>query len=229
VNTLNVLDKSNQDKYRERIARRIAMELQSGMIVNLGVGIPTLIQDYLKANHGVFLQSENGVLGMGATPCKEDMDMDLISASKQPITLDKGASIFSSADSFAMIRGGHIDIAVLGALQVSEKGEIANWAIPGQDILGVGGAMDLVANAKKLIIAITHVTKDMKPKIVKNLTYPTSGIRYAEKIVTDKGVFTIEDGKMYLQEIANDCSLEEIRNYTEAHFEVVRELKTMLV
>jgi 3-oxoacid CoA-transferase B subunit len=227
VNTLNVLDKSKQDEYRKRIARRIAMDLQSGMIVNLGVGIPTLIQDYLKTNHGVFLQSENGVLGMGATPNKEDMDMDLISASKQPISLDKGAAIFSSADSFAMIRGGHIDIAVLGALQVSENGEIANWAIPGQDILGVGGAMDLVANAKKLIIAITHVTKDMKPKIVKNLTYPTSGIRYAEKIVTEKGVFTIEDGKMYLQEIAMDCSLEEIRNYTDAHFEVVRELKIM--
>jgi 3-oxoacid CoA-transferase B subunit len=229
VNTLRGLDKSKQVEYRERIARRIAMELQSGMIVNLGVGIPTLIQDYLQPNHGVFLQSENGVLGMGATPNKEDRDMDLISASKQPISLNKGASIFSSADSFAMIRGGHVDIAVLGALQVSENGEIANWAIPGQDILGVGGAMDLVANAKKLIIAITHVTKDMKPKIVKSLTYPTSGIRYAEKIVTEKGVFTVEDGKMYLQEIAHDCSLEEIRNYSDADFEVVRELKTMIV
>jgi 3-oxoacid CoA-transferase B subunit len=205
------------------------MELRSGMIVNLGVGIPTLIQDYLLPDHGVFLQSENGVLGMGATPIPADRDMDLISASKHPISLESGASIFSSADSFAMIRGGHVDIAVLGALQVSEKGEIANWAIPGQDILGVGGAMDLVANAKQLIIAITHVSKEGQPKLVQKLTYPTSGIRYAEKIITEKGVFVIRNGQMLLQEMAEDSSLEEIKKTTGAHFEVMRELKTMQV
>lgn len=217
------------DEVRERIAGRIAMELESGMVVNLGVGIPTLIQDYLKPNHGVFLQSENGVLGMGPTPPKEQLDMDLISASKHPITIEPGASVFSSSDSFAMIRGGHIDVAVLGALQVSEKGEIANWAIPGRDILGVGGAMDLVASARKMIIAINHVTKDGKPKLVRNLTYPTSGIRYAEKIVTEKGVFAIEEGKMVLQELAHDCSLEEICKLTDARFEVATDLKIMPV
>lgn len=214
---------------RERIAKRIALELERGMVVNLGVGIPTLIQDFLPNDHGVFLQSENGILGMGPTPAKEDLDMDLISASKHPVTLDVGASIFSSADSFAMIRGGHIDVAVLGALQVSEKGEIANWAIPGEDILGVGGAMDLVANAKKIIVAITHVSKDRKPKILEHLTYPTSGIRSAEKIVTEKAVFAIADGKMFLLEIAKDSSLEEIERYTGANFEVAKDLKAMAV
>jgi 3-oxoacid CoA-transferase B subunit len=222
-------EKGKERLHRERIAKRIALELHSGMVVNLGVGIPTLIQDYLKVGHGVYLQSENGVLGMGATPIAADRDMDLISASKHPISLEQGASIFSSSDSFAMIRGGHIDAAVLGALQVSERGEIANWAIPGQDILGVGGAMDLVANAKKLIIAITHVAKDGKPKIVKSLTYPTSGIRYAEIIVTEKGVFIIEDGRMYLQEIASDCTLDDIRTHTGAEYEVARDLKIMTV
>jgi len=215
------------NEMRERIARRIAMELKSGMVVNLGVGIPTRIQDYLPPNHGVFLQSENGVLGMGPTPPKELMDMDLISASKQPITLEPGASIFSSADSFAMIRGGHVDMAVMGALQVSQRGEIANWAIPGQDILGVGGAMDLVANAKKMMIAINHVTKDGRPKLVKQLEYPTSGIRFAEKIFTEKAVFAISEGRMILQEIAFDCTLEEIYRCTEADFEIAGDLKPM--
>lgn len=223
---MNVTHKK-QDKVR--VAKRIAKELEEGTVVNLGVGIPTLIQNYLEPGSKVFLQSENGLLGMGPTPSEEEIDMDLVSASKQPITLEKGASIFSSADSFVMIRGGHIDVAVLGALQVSENGEIANWAVPGQDILGVGGAMDLVANAKKIIIAITHVTKDNKPKIVKNLTYPTSGIRRAEMIVTEKAVFTITDGKMYLKEIAKGSSLQEIKELTEANFEVAEGLKMMSV
>jgi 3-oxoacid CoA-transferase B subunit len=205
------------------------MELQERTVVNLGVGIPTLIQNYLVPGSKVFLQSENGLLGMGPTPPEEEIDMDLVSASKHPITLEKGASIFSSSDSFVMIRGGHVDVAVLGALQVSEKGEIANWAVPGQDILGVGGAMDLVANAKKIIVAITHVTKDKKPKVVKNLTYPTSGIRRAEMIVTEKAVFTITDGKMYLKEIAKGSSLQEIKELTEADFEVAEDLKMMSV
>lgn len=214
---------------RVRIAKRVALELKKGMVVNLGVGIPTFIQDFLPNNHGVYLQSENGVLGMGQTPAKEDVDMDLISASKHPITLDVGASIFSSAESFAMIRGGHIDMAVLGALQVSEKGEIANWAIPGKDILGVGGAMDLIANTRTIIVATTHLNKDRKPKIVERLTYPSSGIRNASKIVTEIGVFAIADDKLYLQEIAPESSLEDIRQYTGANFEVASELKMMSV
>jgi len=220
-----MLKKTDPD--RVRIAKRIARELEKGTVVNLGVGIPTLIPDYLTPDQEVFLQSENGLLGMGPTPLPEDIDMDLISASKHPVSLDRGASIFSSSDSFVMIRGGHIDVAVLGALQVSEKGEIANWAVPGEDILGVGGAMDLVPGAKKIIVAITHVTKDGQPKIVKELTYPTSGIRQAEMIVTEKAVFTVEHGKMYLIEIAEDTTLNEIRRCTGADFEVAASVSHM--
>ncbi|WP_235427275.1 3-oxoacid CoA-transferase subunit B [Cohnella kolymensis] len=219
----------NPDEIRKRIARRIALELESGMVVNLGVGIPTLIQDFLQPNHGVFLQSENGLLGMGPTPPDDEFDMDLISASKHPITLEPGASIFSSSDSFAMIRGGHIDVAVMGALQVSERGEIANWSIPGQDILGVGGAMDLVASAKTMMIAINHLTKDSKPKLVRNLSYPTSGIRFAQKVIDGGERIFIENSRMILREIAPDCTLEEISATTEAHFEVAEDLKTMPV
>jgi 3-oxoacid CoA-transferase B subunit len=215
--------------YKERIAKRIAKELSIGMVVNLGVGIPTLIPDYLEPHQGVFLQSENGMLGMGPTPPDEEIDMDCISASKHPVTLDPGASIFSSADSFVMIRGGHIDVAVLGALQVSEKGEIANWAVPGTDILGVGGAMDLVPGAKKIIVAITHTTKDHSPKLVKELTYPTSGIRCAELIVTEKGVFSVKNGEMMLEEIAEDTTLDEILATTEARFQISESLKVMHV
>lgn len=225
---LNVIGKS-QATNRIRIAKRIAMELQEGTVVNLGVGIPTLIQNYLTPDSKVYLQSENGLLGMGPTPPKEEIDMDLISASKHPITLGTGSSIFSSSDSFVMIRGGHVDVAVMGALQVSETGEIANWAVPGQDILGVGGAMDLVASAKKIIIAISHVAKDQSPKIVKKLTYPTSGIRTAEMIVTEKAVFRIENGRLRLDEIAPDSSLEEIRELTGAEFFVSEKVKAMCV
>ncbi|WP_279326796.1 3-oxoacid CoA-transferase subunit B [Bacillus litorisediminis] len=218
-----------QNDARERIARRIAKELKSGMVVNLGVGIPTLIPDFLEPDQGVYLQSENGMLGMGPTPPEDEIDMDCISASKQPVTLDLGASIFSSADSFVMIRGGHIDVAVLGALQVSEKGEIANWAVPGEDILGVGGAMDLVPGAKKIIVAITHNTKDGSPKLVKELTYPISGIRSAELIVTEKGVFSVQNGMLVLEEIAEDTTLDEITATTEASFTVANHLKLMEV
>jgi 3-oxoacid CoA-transferase B subunit len=221
------LTDSNQFTARVQIAKRIAMELKEGNVVNLGVGIPTLIQNYLKPDSGVFLQSENGLLGMGPTPAKEEIDMDLISASKHPITLGHGSSIFSSSDSFVMIRGGHVDVAVMGALQVSGSGEIANWAVPGEDILGVGGAMDLVASAKRIIIAITHVTKENSAKIVKKLTYPTSGIRTAEMIVTEKAVFTIENGRLTLKEIAVDSSLDEVRKLTDADFIVSENLKTM--
>lgn len=213
--------------HKIRIAQRIAKELHSEDVVNLGVGIPTLIPDYLSLQKHVYLQSENGLLGIGPTPSDEELDMDLISASKQPITYDSGAALFHSADSFAMIRGGHVDVAVLGALQVSETGEIANWAIPGETILGVGGAMDLVAGAKKLIIALTHTTKAKEPKLVETLTYPTSGVRKAQIAVTEKGLFAFENGVMTLKEIAADTTVEDIRKTTEANFTVVRDLKTM--
>ncbi|HET7627272.1 MAG TPA: 3-oxoacid CoA-transferase subunit B [Bacillales bacterium] len=212
---------------RERIACRIAEELESGDVINLGVGIPTLIPDYVETGKRLYLQSENGLLGIGPTPADDEIDMDLISASKKPITYDVGASLFHSADSFAMIRGGHVDVAVLGALQVSETGEIANWAIPGKTILGVGGAMDLVAGAKRLIIAVMHTSKSGEPKLVEALTYPSSGVRKAQMVVTEKGVFTFDDGIMTLTEVASDTSVEEIRRTTSARFETASRLKTM--
>ncbi|MGX9134389.1 3-oxoacid CoA-transferase subunit B [Rummeliibacillus sp. JY-2-4R] len=225
---MNEVD-NKQSLHRIRIAKRIAKELHPGAVTNLGVGIPSLIQNYLKKDNAVFLQSENGLLGMGPTPPKEDIDMNLISASKQPITLEVGASIFSSSDSFAMIRGGHVDIAVMGALQISEKGEIANWAVPGKDILGVGGAMDLVASAKKIIIAMTHVSKNGASKIIRKLTYPQSGIRTADLIVTEKAVFKNENGILVLTEIAKDTTLEEIKVITDANYIISGDLQTMKV
>jgi 3-oxoacid CoA-transferase B subunit len=209
---------------RIKIAKRVAEELNEGEVVNLGVGIPTIIPDYL-GDKKVFLQSENGLLGMGPTPSDEDIDMDLISASKKPITMDLGASLFDSSDSFLMIRGGHIDTAVLGALQVDETGEVANWAVPGETILGVGGAMDLVAGAKHMIIASMHLSKDGSPKIVKNLSFPSSGVRKADMIVTEHAVFRFIHGKMFLIEILSDVSVEELREITEAQFSLLEKTK----
>ncbi|MBT2661662.1 3-oxoacid CoA-transferase subunit B [Bacillus sp. ISL-45] len=209
---------------RIKIAKRVAEELKEGEVVNLGVGIPTIIPDYL-GDKKVYLQSENGLLGMGPTPADEDIDMDLISASKKPITMDVGASLFDSSDSFLMIRGGHIDAAVLGALQVDETGEVANWAVPGETILGVGGAMDLVAGAKRMIIASMHLSKDGSPKIVKELSFPSSGARKADMIVTEHAVFRFIQGKMYLVEILSDISVEELREITDADFSIIEKTK----
>jgi 3-oxoacid CoA-transferase B subunit len=210
---------------KERIAKRVAMELKKGEIVNLGVGIPTLIPNYLMEDQGVYLHSENGILGMGPPPFSDEMDMDCISASKHPVTLDPGASIFSSVDSFGMIRGGHIDVVVLGALQVSEKGEVANWAVPGSDILGVGGAMDLVPGAKRIIVAMTHLSKDGTPKLVKELDYPVTGLKCAQMIVTELGVFIVNNKEMQLIEIADGISIEELRKKTGAEFSISNSLK----
>lgn len=208
---------------RIKIAKRAAQELKEGEIVNLGVGIPTLIPDYLGGKK-VYLQSENGLLGMGPTPADEDIDMDLISASKKPVSMEVGASLFDSSDSFLMIRGGHVDTAVLGALQVDETGEVANWAVPGETILGVGGAMDLVAGAKRMIIASLHLSKDGSPKIVKKLSFPSSGVRKADMIVTEHAVFKFIDGRMYLAEILSDVSVEALREMTDADFYLLETL-----
>ncbi|WP_053366745.1 3-oxoacid CoA-transferase subunit B [Bacillus sp. FJAT-27245] len=216
---------SKKTDARRRIARRIAKELKPGMVVNLGVGIPTLIPEFLEPGNGVFLHSENGMLGMGPAPPPDELDMDCISASKHPVTLEPGAAIFSSSDSFGMIRGGHIDVVVLGALQVSEKGEIANWAVPGTDILGVGGAMDLVPGAKKIIAALTHMAKDGSPKLVGELAYPTTGIQCASLIVTELAVFSLIGGSMVLEELAEGTSIEELEAVTAARFTVSPELK----
>ncbi|RDU36557.1 succinyl-CoA--3-ketoacid-CoA transferase [Neobacillus piezotolerans] len=211
---------------KKRIASRIAEELKPGMVVNLGVGIPTLIPEFLQQGNGVFLHSENGMLGMGPPPPPEELDMDCISASKHPVTLEPGAAIFSSSDSFGMIRGGHIDVVVLGALQISEKGEIANWAVPGTDILGVGGAMDLVPGAKKIIAAMTHTAKDGSPKLVRELAYPTTGIQCAKLVVTELAVFSINGESMLLEELAEGTTIDELRAVTDARFHVSTALKT---
>lgn len=186
-----------------------------------------MIPDQMEETKNVYLQSENGLLGIGPTPPEDEIDMDLISASKQPITMAPGAMLFDSAFSFAMIRGGHIDVAVMGALQVSEKGELANWAVPGQNILGVGGAMDLVAGAKKLIITMTHQTKNGDAKLVRELTCPASGIRRTDMVITEHGVFSFKDGEMVLEEISPDMTVEELRAITDARFTESPNLKTM--
>ncbi|MEW9501512.1 3-oxoacid CoA-transferase subunit B [Jeotgalibacillus marinus] len=207
---------------RIKIAKRVVKELSDGEVVNLGVGIPTLIPDYL-GDKKVYLQSENGLLGMGPTPDKENINMDLISASKKPITMNIGASLFDSSDSFAMIRGGHVDMAVLGALQVDQHGEIANWAVPGKTILGVGGAMDLVAGARRIVIASMHLAKDGQPKLVKELTLPSSGVRKADLLVTEHAVFRFTDRGTELIEILSDMSVDELRKITGVEFKYSEE------
>src|SRR5690625_4565369 len=206
-----------QNEKRIKIAKRIAKELSDGDTVNLGVGIPTLIPDYL-GDKLVDLQSENGLLGIGPTPKEEEINMDLISASKHPVTMDLGSSLFDSADSFVMIRGGHVDLAVMGSLQVNQYGEIANWSIPGKDILGVGGAMDLVEGAKRIIIASMHQAKDGSPKLVEKLNYPSSGYGKADMLVTEHAVFKFTEEGAELIEQLSDISLEELKAITGASF-----------
>ena len=198
----------SQDK-RHVIAKRIAEELKDGQIVNLGIGIPTLIPTYL-SDKTVHLQTENGLLGMGPAPMEDELDIDLINAGKEPVTYLEGSSFFSSADSFALIRGGHVDVAVLGVLQVDLYGEIANWAVPNQPILGVGGAMDLVTGAKKVIAAATLFAKDGTCKLVKELTYKSSGARRIELFVSDYAVFTFTVQGVKVVEILEDVTIEEL-------------------
>ncbi|MBM4763129.1 3-oxoacid CoA-transferase subunit B [Bacillus sp. B15-48] len=212
----------SQDK-RLIIAKRIAEELEDGQIVNLGIGIPTLVTTYL-GDKQVFLQTENGLLGMGPPPTEECLDIDLINAGKEPVTYLKGASFFSSADSFALIRGGHVDVAVLGILQVDVHGEIANWAVPNQPILGVGGAMDLVAGAKRVIVAATLFAKDGSSKLVKELTYKTSGIRKVDLFVSDYAVFTFTDEGVKVVEILQDISIEELSEKVGFDLEYLNDL-----
>lgn len=198
----------NPDK-RHVIAKRISEELEEGQVVNLGIGIPTLITNYL-GDREIYLQTENGLLGMGPPPSEESLDIDLISAGKEPVTYLKGASFFNSADSFSLIRGGHVDVAVLGALQVDVNGEIANWAVPNQPILGVGGAMDLVTGAKKVIIAATLFTKDGESKLVQKLTYQTSGVRRADLFVSDYAVFKFDEDGVKVVETLGDITLQSL-------------------
>jgi len=214
---------------REFIARRVAQELRDGFYCNLGVGIPTLIPNYLPAGIEVILQSENGMLGIGPYPYEGEEDPDLINAGKEPVTEIPGCSYFSSADSFAMIRGGHIDVSVLGALQVDEKGTLANWAVPGKMLKGMGGAMDLVAGTKRVIIAMEHATKDGAPKIMKTCTLPLTGVEVVDLIVTDLAVIEVTPKGLVLREVAPGVTPEAVQKVTEAKLLVAPDLKTISI
>lgn len=203
---------------REQMCERASKELEDGFYVNLGIGMPTLVANYISEKNNITLQSENGMLGMGPFPKKGEEDPDLINAGKQTITSLADSSFFSSADSFSMIRGGHIDLSILGAMQVSETGDLANWMIPGKMVKGMGGAMDLVAGVKKVLVLMDHNAKDGSPKIVTKCTLPLTGKEVVNLIITNLGVFEVDKGIRVL-EIAPDISKQEIINRTEANLD----------
>lgn len=207
------------------IAKRIAQEVRDGMYINLGIGIPTLVANYIPKALNVVLQSENGLLGIGPFPTEENVDADLINAGKQTITMMPGSSLFSSAESFGMIRGGHVDLTILGAMEVSEDGDIANWKVPGKMVKGMGGAMDLVASAKNIIVAMQHCSKDGASKLLKHCTLPITGLKCVKKIVTDLAVLdVIPEGGFKLLERAPGVSVDEIRKATEGKLIVSGEI-----
>lgn len=212
---------------REQIAQRIAQELRHGYYVNLGIGIPTLVANYIPANIQVILQSENGLLGIGPYPKVEEVDPDLINAGKETVTAITGASFFSSADSFAMIRGGHIDLAVLGAFEVDQYGNIASYLIPGKAVKGMGGAMDLVAGAKKIIVAMAHSSKDGESKMQRECTLPLSGVECVHTVVTDLAVLEIYQGAFHLKERAPGVSVAEIKAKTAGELIIPNEVPEM--
>jgi 3-oxoacid CoA-transferase B subunit len=214
------------DDPRHRIAARAALELRPGEVVNLGIGIPNLTPRFLDADANVFVHTENGLLGVGPPPQDDELDEDLIDAAKRPVTALPGAAYFDSAQSFAMIRGGHVDTAVLGALQVSEGGDIANWAVPGRDVLGVGGAMDLVVGARRVIVTMTSLSSSGEPKVVDRCTYPLTAPAAVDTVVTEHCVFRRMDGRLCLTELLEGASVEDVEAVTTARFDVALAART---